>query len=199
MKTNNIHFSLAFTFVLLVLILSTTLPGHDLAFACGNTEELHILTAGKEGSNVSTLKILDQSAHDNYLKGREFWKIRTKANLDSAMHYFDKAIKKDPDFAKAWSGRADTYLLHEDYYGTPYHIFLPKAREAAEKALKLDPTSAEAHTSMGMVLQKEFKYNKAKKEFEKAIALNPQYALTYHWLALNYAGQHELTKPKRLT
>jgi len=121
--------------------------------------------------------------------------LREKNNIDLAMGYFDKATKIDPNFAKAWAGLADAHLLTWQSARVPVYIFLPKAREVVEKALALDDNLAEAHASLGYVLAWELKQNLAVKEFERALAIKPNYVLAYAWLGHTYA-ERMLNKAK---
>jgi serine/threonine protein kinase/Flp pilus assembly protein TadD len=157
------------------------------------TEKLSLELSGKVERKVFPLKPPDHEAYQNYLRGRHFQYKRTPRDLKTAIQYFQKAIETDPEYALAFSGLADTYRLMRQYAGASRHSIQPKIRAAAEKALELNETLAEAHTSMGGALMNEQKYLDARKEFERAIELNPNYLLAYHWGALNlgYMGIFE--------
>jgi len=129
-------------------------------------------------------------AYMEYLKGRHLWSRRTRSGLLGALKHFERAIEADPKFAKAYSGLADTYTVLANQGHEPSEAMLPKARETAKKALKLDPNLTEAHASLGIVYL-EFKHDvvAAEKEFRKAIELNPSYATAQHWQALALHGQ----------
>jgi len=140
-------------------------------------------------------RAVNADAYEAYLKGRYFWNKRTADGLSKARQYFDEAVAKAPDYAPAYSGLADTYALLGDWqYGvmTPKEA-LPAAKAAAIKALALDNTLGEAHTSLGFVLSGfDWDWPSADKEFRQAIDLNPGYATAHHWYAwhLSLMGRH---------
>jgi TolB-like protein/Flp pilus assembly protein TadD len=123
-------------------------------------------------------------AHQLYLKGRYFWNRRTAENLKKALAYFEQAAEKDPNYALAYTGIADSCTLIPIYSaGTPqeYH---PRARAAAQKAVELDDTLAEAHTSLAAVFFDDFEFAQAAKQHERAISLNPNYATAHHFYGM---------------
>ncbi|HWY49845.1 MAG TPA: tetratricopeptide repeat protein, partial [Chthoniobacterales bacterium] len=122
-------------------------------------------------------------AHELYLKGRYFWNRRTGANLQKAAEYFEQAIAKDPKYALAYSGLADCHVLLPAYadLGSNPRDELPKALEAAQKAVELDDTLAEAHTSLARALASNLQLSAAMSEFKRAIELNPSYATAHQW------------------
>ena len=123
-------------------------------------------------------------AYNFYLKGRFFWNKRTAENVKKAIEQFQQAADKDPSFALAYVGLADCYLILEQYGSTPSSETLPKARAAAVRALEIDDSLAEAHTSLGMVNQQQWKPVESEKEYRRAIELNPNYATTHHWYSI---------------
>jgi len=122
-------------------------------------------------------------AHELYLKGRYFWNRRTGANLQKAADYFQQAIEKDPAYALAYSGLADCHVLLPAYaeLGSNPRDELPKALEAARKAVELDDTLGEAHTSLARALASDLQLPAAMSEFKRAIELNPNYATAHQW------------------
>jgi TolB-like protein/Tfp pilus assembly protein PilF len=122
-------------------------------------------------------------AHELYLKGRYFWNRRTGANLQKAADYFQQAIEKDPRYALAFSGLADCHVLLPAYadLGSNPRDELPKALEAARKAVELDDTLCEAHTSRARALASDLQLPAAMSEFKRAIELNPNYATAHQW------------------
>ncbi len=122
-------------------------------------------------------------AHELYLKGRYFWNRRTAENLKKAADYFQRAIDKDPKYALAYSGLADCHVLLPlySYFGSNPREELPKALEAARKAVELDDTLAEAHTSLARALASNLQLSGAISEFNRAIELNPNYATAHQW------------------
>ncbi|HTW66056.1 MAG TPA: protein kinase [Bryobacteraceae bacterium] len=122
----------------------------------------------------------NSSAYDLYLRARDQWAARTPASIRLSIRMYQRAIAIEPDFALAWAGLADSYNLAAS--GVSPAIRGPLARTAAQHALAIDPHSAEAHTAMAFALYKfEWKWDNADREFQRAIALNPHYALAHHW------------------
>jgi TolB-like protein/Tfp pilus assembly protein PilF len=165
-------------------------------------EKLQAKLTGSEERAISARPTTDSEAHQLYLKGRYLWNRRTAENLTKALSYFQQAAEKDPNYALAYVGIADTCGLFPVYgAGTPQE-YLPKAKAAAEKALQLDDSLAEAHASMGLVYYAYFKGAESVKEFERAIELNPNYATAHHWyarLTLVMIGEldHAMAEAKR--
>jgi len=127
-------------------------------------------------------------AYDLYLRGRYFWNKRSIAGFERAVEFFEQAIAKDPSYARAHAGLADTYALMASYYVVPQAELIPKARAAALKALDLDEDLAEAHTSLALIAQNyDWDWQTAEKEFRRAIALDPNYATGHHWYAEHLA------------
>ncbi len=117
-----------------------------------------------------------------YLKGRYSWNKRTPESLNRAVDYFSQAILRDPNYAQAYVGLADSYNLLREFATMPDSDAYGRAYAAASKAAELDPSSAEAHASLGFI---SFWWKRdlaaASREFERAIALNPNYVDAYHW------------------
>ena len=127
----------------------------------------------------------DISAYTFYLKGRYYWNERNKESLEKAVKYFEEAIKRDPKFALAYSGIADSYVVLVDHGYVARSAGYAKATEAATKALKLDDTLAEAHTSLANILSAEWDWIRAEEEFAKALQANPNYATAHHWYSIH--------------
>jgi TolB-like protein len=126
------------------------------------------------------------AAYDLYLLGRYYWNQLSAEGLERAIEYFERALDLDPDFALAYSGLADTYMVQTQGWGLAPRDVFPQAREAAERALELDPTRAEAHTSLGGVLLfYDWDFEAAEAAFRRAIELNPNYAQAPHWLGIS--------------
>jgi serine/threonine protein kinase/tetratricopeptide (TPR) repeat protein len=130
----------------------------------------------------------DVDAFNLYLKGRYYWNERTPDGLKKAIDYFQQAIAKDPTYALAYAGLADSYNLLAQYGINPAEDVRPRAKEAATRALALDPTLAEAHVSQALIEHAEFGWAAAEAEYRRAIDLNPSYATAHHWYA-NYLSQ----------
>ena len=129
-------------------------------------------------------------AYDLYLKGRYFWNKRTRAGFLQAASYFQQAIAKDPGYASAYAGLADTFGLMSTWYAAPQQEFMPKAKAAALNALALDDSLAEAHASLALVAENyDYDWQTAEKEFRRAIQLNADYATAHQWYAEHLAWQ----------
>jgi TolB-like protein/DNA-binding winged helix-turn-helix (wHTH) protein/Flp pilus assembly protein TadD len=149
-------------------------------------EQIRINVNPKEQAALRHVEVVKPEAYESYLKGRYFWNKRTAEGLKVALAYFNQAIEEDPGYAPAQSGLADTYALLADWeYGvmTPKEA-LPKAKAAAIKALELDGTLGEAHTSLAFCLDVfDWDLEAAEKEFRRAIELSPSYATAHQWYA----------------
>jgi len=155
-------------------------------------EKLQAKLTGSEERAISVKPTANVEAHQLYLKGRYIWNRRTAENLKKALNYFEEAAQKDPDYALAYVGIADACGLFPVYGAGAPQEYLPRAKGAAEKALALDDSLAEAHASMGLVHYCYFNGMESAKEFERAIELNPNYATAHHWygrLTLVMLGQ----------
>jgi TolB-like protein/DNA-binding winged helix-turn-helix (wHTH) protein/Flp pilus assembly protein TadD len=149
-------------------------------------EQIGATVNQQEKAALQNPKAVNPEAYEAYLKGRYFWNKRTGDGLRKAIDYFDRATEKDPNFAKAYTGLADSYALSGDWeYGilSPQDAF-PRAKAAATKALALDDNLAEAHTSLAFIIDLyEWDWESAEKEYKRAIALYPGYATAHHWYA----------------
>jgi eukaryotic-like serine/threonine-protein kinase len=125
----------------------------------------------------------DLVAYDLYLRGRYFWHQRGNDALHRAADYFGQAIDRDPTFARAYAGLADALGLLPIYGTTPADSAFPLARKAAEKALSLDSTLAEAHTTLGLILKSTGEWEPAAAELRRGIALDSNYATGHQWYA----------------
>jgi len=126
-------------------------------------------------------------AYENYLKGRFYWNKRSDQNLDKAIGYFEQATHQDSHYALAYAGLADCYAITgSTIFGTmPVGEAAPKAREAAQRALEIDPTSVEAATSLATIkFNYDWDWPGAEEEFQHAIQLNPNYATAYQRYSL---------------
>jgi TolB-like protein/DNA-binding winged helix-turn-helix (wHTH) protein/lipoprotein NlpI len=136
----------------------------------------------------SALSAEDYEAYDLYLKGLYALNKRTSQSVDQAIGYFQQATDKNPHFAQAYAGLADSYALSHGYNLTPENAAMTKARSAALRALEIDNSLAEAHTALGLIVQNyDWDWQTAEKEFRRAIQLNPNYATAHHWYAEHLA------------
>jgi TolB-like protein/Flp pilus assembly protein TadD len=166
----------------------------DIAKTIADT--LQAKLTGSEKVAITTKPTENPEAHELYLKGRYFWNRRTAENLKKAADYFQQAIDKDPKYALAYAGLADCHVLLPAYPGlgnTPRDE-LPKALEAAHKAVELDDTLAEAHTSLARALASNLQLAAATSEFNRAIELNPNYATAHQWFGECLQSQGQLEK-----
>ena len=151
-------------------------------------ETLQAKLTGSEKTAIAKRPTANPEAYELYLKGLFFWNKRTAADLRKAIQYFNQAVGKDPSYALAYVGLADSYSLLPGYGAASPADSFPQARAAAEKALEFDDTLAEAHTSLANVLDHDFDFERALKEFERAIELNPNYATARHWYGNEFLG-----------
>ncbi len=126
----------------------------------------------------------DPEAQDLYLTARHALDRRTQEGLTQAVEYFGRAIVRDSTYAMAYSGLANAYALLEDTDFMTAAEAAPLARAAAETALRLDETRAEAHASLGLSLMHEGNVDAAELRFQRAIELNPSYARAHHWYSI---------------
>jgi TolB-like protein/DNA-binding winged helix-turn-helix (wHTH) protein/Tfp pilus assembly protein PilF len=149
-------------------------------------DQIRIELTPQEQAVLKQANVVNPEAYESYLKGRYFWNKRTADGLKVALAYFNQAIEEDPNYAQAYAGLADSYNLLGDWeYGAlaPSEAY-PKAKAAAIKALELDNTLGEAHTSLAFSLDVfDRDWESAEREFRRAIELNPGYATAHHWYA----------------
>ena len=139
-------------------------------------------------------RAIDPVVYDLYLRGRHAWSLRTQEGFDSAIRYFTDATRRDPQFALAYAGLADAFSLFPTASLVNRSVNnYERARAAAEKAIALDDTLAEAHTSLGAVyFFGDRNFAAAAKEFQRALELNPHYPTAQQWyaIALSEHGRH---------
>jgi TolB-like protein/DNA-binding winged helix-turn-helix (wHTH) protein/Tfp pilus assembly protein PilF len=130
-------------------------------------------------------------AYDHYLRGRYFWSKRTPDGFRRAAESFKKAIEANPDDARAYAGLADTYTLMGMYQYAPLEQVIPRAREAALKALEIDENLGAALTSLALInASYDLDWKTAEGRFRRAIELDPNYATAHHWYG-EYLGYEE--------
>ncbi len=147
-------------------------------------ETLQAKLSGSEQHAIAARPTENTEAYELYLKGRFFWDKRTGENLKRSIDYFNQATAADPNYALAYVGLADCYLLLEDYGGAPANETYPKAKAFAQRALQLDDSLAEAHTSLAYVYSNLWQWEQAEEEFKRAITLDPNYPTAHHWYSL---------------
>lgn len=142
--------------------------------------ELRLQVLGEAASRPTS----NAEAYTDYLRGRQGWNKRTEEGLKQAIGFFEKALKADRNYAKAYSGLADSYSTLALLELAPPNEVFPRAKEAVGRALSLDPQLAEAHTSLGLIrFQYDWDWNGAEEEFRDAIRINPSYAPAHHFYA----------------
>jgi len=162
----------------------------DVAQAIAGSIQLKLSPKQKAGLKKKTAP-LSPAAYEAYLKGRYHWNKRNSEGLERAIHFFHEAIQHDPKCAPAFAGLADSFALlgTVPYDAMPPREAMPKAKDAAVKALLVDETLAEAHASLAYILLSyDWDFESAEKEFKRAIAINPGYATAHQWYALFLAA-----------
>jgi TolB-like protein/tetratricopeptide (TPR) repeat protein len=153
----------------------------EIARAIGDELKVRVVGAGAPGSSVSGTKNL--KAHDLYLRGLALWQVRRDDELWAAIESFEQAIAVDPGYAEAWGGLALAYAVIYDYTTRISAAEAgSRAREAAERALVLDPTLAESYAALGSVESAVQRFETAVALFNRAIALKPSFATAHQWL-----------------
>jgi TolB-like protein/Flp pilus assembly protein TadD len=139
------------------------------------------------GVRLTTSKPRNIEYYNLYLKGRFYWNERTSEGMKRCLAYFDQAIQLDDTCALAYTGLADAYAILADYCIQTPAESMPRAKAAAERALKIDPQSAEACTSLAFVLSLfEWRWAEAGQLYRRAIQINPGYVTARHWFGIDY-------------
>jgi len=152
----------------------------DLARDIAN--EIRATLTPVERKRLAESRPIDPQAYEAYLRGRYFWNRRTEAELHKAKEYFEQAIAKDPTFAPAYSGLADTYFYLSYGWGhIPPREGMPLARAAALKAIELDDSAGEGHASLGVVkFSYDWDFHGAEQELKRAVSLSPNFSNAHH-------------------
>lgn len=137
--------------------------------------KLQLRLSGEEKQVATMRPTQNTEAYQLYLQGRYYWNKRTLEGAQQSIDFFQQAIAKDPGYALAYAGQADSYALLTDLNVLPAREVLPKLKSAAAKALELDDTLGEAHTSLAWARLRDWDWSGAEKEFKRAIELNPRY------------------------
>ena len=145
-------------------------------------QALQLRLSPDEKQNLKKRFTENTGAYQLYLQGRFFWNKRSEEGLKTAIRHFEQAIEKDPHYALAWAGIADSYSLLGEYGNIPRKELYPKAEAAVKKALEIDDRLAEVHTSLASILMlNKWDWANSEKEFKLALELNPNYATAHHW------------------
>jgi TolB-like protein/DNA-binding winged helix-turn-helix (wHTH) protein/Tfp pilus assembly protein PilF len=166
-------------------------------------QEIQAKLTPEENLRASRKRQVDPEAYDDYLRGLYFWHKFTAAGMTRAAEYFEKSVQKDPSYALGYAWLANAYGMLAEFVGPPSD-FMPKSKEATEKAVQLDDNLAEAHDSLANI---KYYYDRdwagADREFQRALQLNPGNALIHGGYAryLDAMGrfeeasrQHEITR-----
>ncbi|MBK7391992.1 MAG: hypothetical protein IPI64_01680 [Chloracidobacterium sp.] len=146
------------------------------------TQKLQLKLSGESEQKLAKKYTDNNEAYQLYLQGRYHWNKREAKELEKAIVFFKQAIEKDPNYALAYSGLADTLNLFPNNGDFRPKDYRPQAKQAALRALELDPNLAEAHTSLAKILfDYEYDFEGAEKSFKRAIELDPNYASARQW------------------
>jgi len=151
---------------------------------------LKVRLTGDQEERLTRRDTNDAEAYELFLKGRYHWNRRTAQDLDRAVSYFGQAIARDPSYARAYAGLADSYVVMQNYTGRLSTETIPKARAAALRALELDERLAEPHACLGFIHGTyDWDFVNAEKELRRAIEVDPSYPTAHQWRGLLLAGQ----------
>jgi TolB-like protein/Tfp pilus assembly protein PilF len=145
--------------------------------------------SGADVAKVEKNYTTNAEAYQLYLKGKFYWNKRTGESLKEAAELYQQAIEKDPNYALAYSGLAETYVLFSSYDVAPANDSMPQAKAAALRALEIDDSLAEAHTALGFYLSNyEWDRGGSEREYRRAIELKPNYSTAHHWLGADLSN-----------
>ena len=162
-------------------------------------QALQLRLSPDERQNLKKRFTENTGAYQLYLQGRFFWNKRSEEGLKTAIRYFEQAIEKDPHYALAWAGIADSYSLLGEFGNIPRKELYPKAEAAVKKALEIDNRLAEVHTSLASLLMlSKWDWANSEKEFKLALELNPNYATAHHWYSQWFLSMGRLEESLRM-
>jgi adenylate cyclase len=149
-------------------------------------EVLRVQLLANEKERLQKVPTRSVDAYTLFLKGRSHLNERTHQGFQKAIGYFEEAVKRDPRYASAFAGLSDTYMLLENWGSMSPRDAWPLAMQYAVKALEIDDTLAEAHTSMATCLTfTKWDWKGAEREYRRALELSPSYATGHHWYAFS--------------
>jgi serine/threonine protein kinase/tetratricopeptide (TPR) repeat protein len=161
------------------------------------SERLRTRLSGEEQKQLKKRDTSNPEAYQAYIRGRYYWNKRTAENVKKAIEQFQQAADKDPNYALAYVGLADCYVLLIEYAGASTTDTVPKSIALAERALQLDPSLGEAHTSLGWCYGAGlWQWGKAESEFKRAIELSPNYPTAHQWYSLVLRDQGRFDEAK---
>jgi TolB-like protein/DNA-binding winged helix-turn-helix (wHTH) protein len=157
------------------------------------SREIKITVQPSEDEQLASSGRVNPEAYERYLKGRFFWNRRTHDDLNKAVEYFQQATQIDPSYPHAYAGLADAYVELVGFGNLQPAEGIPKAKAAALKAIALNDSLAEPHTALAYGSAADWDWMTARREFQRALALNPRYvvALYQYGFFLSMMGQHE--------
>jgi eukaryotic-like serine/threonine-protein kinase len=158
------------------------------------SDRLRLVRSGPEPQQLARHATENGEAYQLYLQGRYHWNKRNEQELRKGLEYFQQSVKKDPNFALGYAGIADSYALMQDYNYMSTQEALANGKPAALHAVALDDNLAEAHLAVASFLDGfEWKWEEAEKEYQRTLALNPNYATAHHWYShlLERMGNHQ--------
>jgi TolB-like protein/DNA-binding winged helix-turn-helix (wHTH) protein/Tfp pilus assembly protein PilF len=150
-------------------------------------EEIQLRLTPQQRTKFARARTVDPEAYEAYLKGLYFWNKRSEDGFRKAIECFNQSIAKDPNYAQAYAGLADAYVLLGSYGFMPQREAMPKAKAAAQKALAMDDQLAEAYTSLGLISEQwDWNWVEEEKDYKRAVELNPNYSVAHHWYGDTY-------------
>jgi TolB-like protein/Tfp pilus assembly protein PilF len=146
------------------------------------SDKLRLRLTGEEKARLASARAVNPDTYQLYLQGRFYWNKRSNEGIKKAMEYMNQALAKDPNYALAYAGLADCYVILGDRNVIPGEEAYAKGMTAAQRALELDATLAEPHAAMATLREgHDFNWAGAEAEFRRAIELNPNYATAHQW------------------
>lgn len=161
------------------------------------TDKLRLRLSGDEQRQLNRRDTTNADAYQFYLKGRYYWNKRSPEALKKAIEQFQEALDRDPGFALGYVGLADCYVAQEHYSGIGSSETLPKARAAVDRALAIDDSLSEAHTTSASIYQRQWRWAETEDELKRAISLNPNYPTAHHYYAYYFYIKRQFDDAKR--
>ncbi len=146
---------------------------------------LRLKLLGEERTQPNERETTNPEAYQFYLKGRYYWNKRTAEDIKKSVKQFQQAVDKDPNYALAYAGLADSFVLLRGEAGYPESDTLQKAKAFAQRALGIDDSLAEAHTTLAFIHENSWQWYEAEKGYKRAIELNPNYPTAHQWYSIH--------------
>ena len=157
-------------------------------FATEIAQALGLQLTGEEKGELAKRHTENAEAYQLYLKGRYHWNQRTKVGFEKAIEYFNQAILEDPTYARAYAGLSDSYSLLSQWLHRPWADVVELARSSGQKAVEIDESLAEGHTSLAHFYMFDWDWASSQSEFKRAIELDPNYGTAHQWFSHWYFG-----------